>query len=120
MSISSTVATLARALAAHLRSGHPAAAFLGRLEQIAAMPAFVGRLDQWEAPLLPMRADKQRIASDPAYAAAVAILELGRSNMYTEIEAEIGEEYFARASEALARLGVAGVPARDAVDLTSW
>ena len=122
MSISSTVAALARALATHLRSGPHDAALLGQLDQIAEMPAFVAkqRLDQWEAALLPMRSDKQRLASDPAYAAAIAILELGRSNMYAAIEPEIGEEHFARAIEALARAGVAGIPARATVDLTDW
>jgi hypothetical protein len=122
MSISSTVATLARSLADHLRAGTPDVALLTRLEQLAEMPAFVttSRLDLWEESVLSLRDDKAQIASNPAYAAAVEILELGRINLYGEIDDELSDEYFARAHDALVALGIAVIPARDAVDLTDW
>jgi hypothetical protein len=104
MSISSTVAFLANLVADHVRTTAPDPDLLARLAQVAKMPEYVTqeRLDLWESELLPARAEAERSA---AHAAMVAILELGRINLYGEIDPELTAEYLATAIEAARATG---------------
>lgn len=119
MTISSTVAELARSLANHARKGSdPDARLLARLEQLAEMPTYVAsaRLDLWEEQLMPARAEADL---GPAFAAMVAILELGRINLYGDIDEELTAEY---AANAVAAMHAAGAPAdaAESFDLADW
>jgi hypothetical protein len=119
MSISSTVAELARALEKHARETSDAdPRLLARLEQLAEMPTYVesARLDQWEEQLLPARAEAE---ISPAFAAMVAILELGRINLYGEIDDELTAEYAANAVTALRATGMT-VSDAETFDLADW
>ncbi len=122
MSISGTVAKLASLLAERVEADRGAPDLIARLRQLEAMPTYVDqqRLDLWEEGLLPFRQDTTRIESDDSYAAGVAIYELGRLNLFAEIDDELTAQYYDDAAAKLTALGIPGVPARADVDLTDW
>lgn len=113
MSISSTVATLARALASRVED--PALA--AHVATLAEMPRYVAdaRLDLWEEAVMPLRSGA---GQGPAHAAALAIFELGRFNLYGEIEEETTLEYYADAVKAMHAAGA--TPPSERPDFTDW
>lgn len=114
VSISSTVATFAKVLAEHAANEPEVVA---RCAQLAEMPSYVAqqRLDLWEAQLLDARA---LATKSPAHAAMVAILELGRINLYSEIDDDLTAEYADATVTALEAAGVE-VPEGE-YDLSDW
>lgn len=115
MSISNTVAELSRRLGNHAGSARPDVALgCAKLQQ---MTRFVGesRLDLWEESLAGMR---ETASASPEHAAMVAIMELGRINLFGDIDEELTAEYLATATVALRAAGVT-VP-DTAFDVTDW
>jgi sugar phosphate isomerase/epimerase len=113
MSISSTVAALARALSSQIEDP----ALRAHLATLEEMPRYVAeaRLDLWEVALMPLRSDA---VQGPAHAAALAIFELGRFNLYGEIEEETTHEYYADAIKAMQAAGA--TPPGEHPDLADW
>ena len=116
MSISSTVASLSNVVAAHVESGD--LELRERLAQLAKMPAFVAnaRLDRWEQELLPAR---ELASRSDAHAAMVAILELGRINLYSDIDETLTAEYLETALDAVRKTG-AKLDENAELDVSDW
>lgn len=122
MSISETVARLAKALHGHLVTKGGPADVIAMLELIAEMPAYVrtARLDQWELKVRATGYDRDRLATDRAYRAAHHVNELGTMNMYAAIEIEETMEAYAEVVTELRELGVTGLAASEPVVLDDW
>lgn len=113
MSISSTVAELARALAVRVEDE----GLKGHVERLAEMPRYVAdaRLDLWEEALGPLRSEAGK---GPMHDAAIAIFELGRFNLYGEIEEETTHEYYVDAVKAVGAAGAAAPSGEP--DFSDW
>ncbi len=113
MSISATVGALAGALSARVED--PALA--AHVATLAEMPRYVAdaRLDLWEQALMPLRSEA---GQGPTHAAALAIFELGRFNLYGEIEEKTTHEYYADAAKAMTAAGA--TPPSERPDLSDW
>jgi len=122
MSISETVARLAKALQAHLVAKSASADVIAMLELVAEMPAFVrdARLDLWERKVNATGYDRGRLATDRTYRAAHHVYELGRMNLFGAIEIEKTKEAYAEVVTELRELGVTGLAAAEPVVLDDW
>lgn len=120
MSISGTVAVLADALRAYLAGKNGAPDVVELLAHVAEMPAYVRdqRLDLWEKKVLGY--DRDRLATDRSYRAAIHVIALGRMNMYGAIEVDKTEQAYADVVTELRELGVTGLSALGPVTLDEW
>jgi hypothetical protein len=73
------------------------------------------RHGKWEAAQIPLRSDGGQGA---ALAAVLAIFELGRFNLYGEIDEETTHEYYADAIKAMHAAGA--TPPSERPDLGDW
>lgn len=122
MSISETVAKLAKALHAYLVAKAGPADVIAMLDLVAEMPAFVrdARLDLWERKVNATGYDRDRLATDRTYRAAHHVYELGRMNLFAAIEIEKTKEAYGEVVTELRELGVTGLATVEPVLLDDW